>query len=121
MKKKDLKVGLATEEQIKEEFLYAWDRAEQDLIDVPEERLYFLDAVTFFKVLTKGRIALLKELYKSGETSIRKLSQLLERDCKNVHQDIQLLIKAGLIEQGANKRISVPFDKINAEISLVAV
>jgi predicted transcriptional regulator len=120
MKTKDLKVGLATEEQIKEEFLDAWHRAEQGLIDVPEERLYFFDAVTFFKLLTKGRITLLKELHKYGETSIRKLSQLLERDYKNVHKDVQVLIKAGLIEQGANKRISVPFDKINAEISLVA-
>jgi predicted transcriptional regulator len=120
MKKKYLKVDLATEVQIKEEFLDAWNRAEQDFIDVPEERLYFLDAAIFFKVLTAGRITLLKELHSQGATSIRKLSQLLERDYKNVCQDVQVFIKAGLIEQEANKTISVPFDKINADISLVA-
>ncbi len=117
---KNIKMGLATEEQINQEFIDAWHRAEKDKKVVPEERLYFLDAATFFQVLSKCRIALLKVLHAHGVSSIRRLSRLLKRDYKNVYQDVQLLKKAGLIHQDATKRIYVPWDKINAEIALAA-
>jgi len=117
---KKIKMGVASEEEVFQEFVDMWHRAESEIINESEEHLYFMDAATFFKVLSKGRIALLKALHSHGSTSIRKLSQLLKRDYKNVHQDVQLLIKVGLIQQDEAKLISVPWDKINAEITLAA-
>jgi predicted transcriptional regulator len=119
-KSKNIKVGVASEEQVNKEFIKAWHRAEREEIEVSEERLYFIDPKVFFQVLSKRRIALLKALHAHGVSSIRELSRLLNRDYKNVYQDVKLLKKMGLIHQDKNKRIYVPWDKINAEISLTA-
>ena len=117
---KNLKIGLSAEAQVNREFIEAWHRAERDEIKIPEERLYFLDPAAFFRVLSKRRIALLQVLHSCGTSSIRQLSKILKRDYKNVYQDVQLLKQAGLICQDKTKRIYVPWDKINAEISLAA-
>ena len=114
------KIGLATEEQVNKEFIQAWHRAEKENIELPEEHLYFIDPSTFFQVLSKRRIALLKALHSHGVSSIRKLSRLLKRDYKNVYQDVQLLKKAGLIHQNSMKRIYVPWNKLKTEIELAA-
>ena len=119
-KDKDIKIGLSTEEQLNQEFIRAWHKAERTGIEEAEERLYFLDASTFFQVLSKCRISLLKILHAHGVCSIRELSRLLRRDYKRVYQDVQLLKEAGLIHQDAARRIYVPWDKINAEIALAA-
>ena len=119
-KNKNIKMGIATEKHVNQEFIDAWHRAEKNEIKTPEERLYFLDPATFLGVLSKRRIALLQLLHTHGTSSIRELSKLLRRDYKNVYQDVQLLKKTGLIHQDKTKRIYVPWDKINAEIALVA-
>ena len=118
--KKNIKVGIATEEQVNKEFINAWHRARKGEISVPEERCYFLEPTTFFSVLSKRRIALLQHLHAHGVSSIRNLSRMLKRDYKNVHQDIQLLKKAGLISMDDSQKIFVPWDTINAEIPLAA-
>ncbi len=120
MKDKNIKIGLATEEQVNKEFIETWRKAEIEKIDTSEEHLYFIDPSTFFQVLSKRRIALLKALHKHKISSIRELSRILKRDYKNVYQDVQLLKKAGLIHQDSNKKIYVPWDKIKAEIALAA-
>ena len=120
MKDRKLKIGLATEEKVNRDFIEMWCKAENGYINIPEENLYFIDSATFFQVLTKCRIALLKVLHSHGVTSIRQLSRILKRDYKNVYQDVQLLKKAGLIHQDNMKRIYVPWDKLKAEIDLAA-
>lgn len=120
MKNKNIKIGIASEDQVNKEFVQAWRKAEKRNIDSPEEHLYFIDPLTFFQVLSKQRIALLKVLHRNGSSSIRELSRVLKRDYKNVYQDVQLLKKAGLIHQNHMKRIYVPWDKLKAEIELAA-
>ncbi|HDH06572.1 MAG TPA: hypothetical protein ENH01_12855 [Nitrospirae bacterium] len=119
-KSKNIKVGVASEEQVNKEFIEAWHKTEKGEIEVPEERLYFAEPKIFFQVLSRRRIELLKILHTHGISSIRELSRILNRDYKNVYQDVKLLKKIGLIHQDENKRIFVPWDKINAEISLAA-
>jgi len=119
-KQKEIKIGTATEQQVNEEFVRAWKSAEKGEVKTSEERLVFIDPATFFQVLSKRRIALLKALHANGLSSIRELSKLLRRDYKNVYQDVQLLKKAGLIQRDPEKRIFVPWDKISAEIALAA-
>ncbi len=119
-KSKNIKITIASEEQVNKEFINAWHKAEKGEIEVSEERLYFIDPKIFFQVLTKRRIELLKILHTRGILSIRELSRILNRDYKNVYQDVKLLKKIGLIHQDKNKRIYVPWDRISAEISLAA-
>ncbi len=121
MNQSQIKVGLATEEQVNQEFIDAWHRAEQGTLTTTEERLYFLDTKTFLEVLSQGRLMLLYTLRTQGTLSVRTLSQLLARKYKNVYQDVQLLKKAGLIQETTVENVFVPWDKIQAEIDLSAM
>ena len=122
MKKSEskIKIGVATEEQANREFIKAWHEAEKNKIKEPEERLYFLEPATFLRILSKSRLEILQSLHSHGTISIRALSKILDRNYKNVYQDVQLLKKAGLIHQTTSKSIYVPWDKIQAEIDLAA-
>jgi len=105
-KNRTIKIGVASEDQVYQEFIDMWHRAQTEVISEPEISLYFADAATFSKILSKDRVVLLKALYGNGTSSIRNLSQILKRDYKNVCDDVQFLIKAGLIAEDDENRIS---------------
>ena len=111
-------VGIAAEEQVNREFIDAWRRAERGEINVPEERLYFLESKTFFSLLSPRRLKLLHALRPRGVISIQALSKVLRRKYQNVDQDVQLLKKAGLIRQKDTQYVFVPWDTIRTEINL---
>lgn len=71
---------------------------------------------TLLQVLTPNRWALLRTLRRQGASSIRALSQLLNRDYRGVHADVTALIDAGLIEKLENGKIVVPWSRITAEM-----
>lgn len=122
MKKKSskIKVEIATEEKINQEFITQWKQAERGKQHITTEKLYFLDVATLLSVLSDKRLALLQTLHELGACSIRALGQTLKRDYKNVFQDVQLLKHAGLIEDNKAREIYVPWDKIQTEINLAA-
>lgn len=113
-------VGIKRERDINREFVEAWKQAERGALKEPEVRLYFLDVATLQRVLSERRVALLKVLRRIGPSSIRSLAAATERDYRNVYDDIQLLLKAGLVEKDARNRVTVPWDKIQTEIDLAA-
>ncbi len=119
---KTLKIAIASDDQFFREFGDTWERAEKGKSPkVPTERLYFEDAVTMFRTLSNTRLHLLSVLRHHGALRIAALARALGRDYKNVYDDVKLLKRFGLIEQG-DKGVSVPFDKISmeAEIDLAA-
>jgi predicted transcriptional regulator len=113
-----IKVGIATEDQVNREFIDAWHRAERNAIKQSEERLYFLKPDMFLNVFSKRRLSLLHTLRTQGMTNVRILSQVLQRNYKNVARDVRILKAAGLVHQTDTKEIFVPWDKIQAEIDL---
>jgi len=116
---KKIVVGIKNEAEVNQEFIDAWHRAEQYEMTAPEQRLYFLEPETLLHLLSKRRLILLHTLRAKGKTSVRILSQLLQRDYKNVSRDVRMLKTAGLIEQ-INSDIFVPYDRIRAEIDLAS-
>ena len=52
--------------------------------------------------------------------SIRALAKDLGRDYKNVYTDVRRLENIGLIERTQNDRIKVPWDIVEARLSLAA-
>jgi predicted transcriptional regulator len=72
------------------------------------------------RVLTPGRWTLLRRLRADGPSSIRALSRELGRDYRGVHADVMALIEAGLIARGEDGKVSVPWSRITAEMSLDA-
>ena len=118
MSEKKITISLTTEEQVNQEFIEAWHRAERDEIDAPEEHLYFLEARTFFRLLSPRRLKLLNALRTRGEISIQVLSKIVRRKYPNVCHDVQLLVQAGLVRRKDTQYVFVPWDTIRTEIHL---
>jgi len=84
------------------------------------ERLYFEDLPTMLKVLTPGRLEVLKMLHQAGPLSVRALAGRMKRDYKNVHHDLQVLERVGLVMRSTEGKLTAPWTKIVAEIALAA-
>lgn len=121
--KRHIRIGISTGQAQGEEFIAAWERAEQGFPpEEPIDRLYFESLPLLLKVLSPKRMELLQTIRATGPTSVRKLSLELKRDYKNVHTDVSELARLGLIEISDKKQLSVPWDviSISAEIPLLA-
>ena len=118
--KKEIKLEVKDEIASAMEFVKAWHQAIKGKTIEPVERVYFLDVETMIRTLTSRRLDLLNALRKTGPTSVRAISQQLKRDYKNVYSDVKLLKQVGLIETDKEELISVPWDRIAAEIPLAA-
>jgi predicted transcriptional regulator len=119
--KKHLSVGIKAVRESAKEFVEAWRRAEQGQpVEQPMERLYFEDLATMLRVLTPRRLEALKVVHEIGPVSVRALAGRMKRDYKNVHHDLQVLERAGLVTRSADGRLRVPWNKIIAEIALAA-
>lgn len=117
----DIKIQIKREKESAQEFVEAWKKAEKGIIpEEPVQRIYFQDLPTLLRILTPRRLDLLKRLYDQGPMSIRALAKMLQRDYKNVHQDVKALEQTGLVFRTSEQTISVPWGRILAEISLAA-
>ena len=117
----EIKIGIGDERETAQEFIDIWRRAEQgEAPEAPIERLYFPDLETLLQRLTPRRLALLKTLHTIGPVSVRALSKELGRDYKNVHTDIQLMERIGLVSRKKDGRVLVPWKRIVAEFRLAA-
>jgi predicted transcriptional regulator len=66
----------------------------------------FPDYETLGRVITGARVQILSVIREKKPKSIQELARMVDRDFKNVYQDIQLLAEFGLIElktQGPRK------------------
>lgn len=119
--KKQLSAGIKGAGESAKEFVEAWRRAEQGKpLEKQIERLYFEDLATMLKVLTPRRLEALKVLHELGPVSVRALAGKLRRDYKNVHHDLQVMERVGLVERSPDGRLTAPWKKIVAEIALTA-
>ena len=62
------------------------------------EMISFPDFETLGKVITGARLELLHVIRSGKPKSIQELARMVERDFKNVHQDVALLAEFGLID-----------------------
>jgi predicted transcriptional regulator len=119
--KKHLLIATKGARESAKEFVEAWRCAEQGKPpEQPTERLYFEDLATMLKILTPGRLGVLKVLHQTGPVSVRALAGRMKRDYKNVHHDLQVLERVGLVARSADGRLIAPWTKIIAEIGLAA-
>lgn len=115
-----INVHIAPDGEMNRTFVEAWHKAEKGELTEVEEHLYFEDAASLLAVLSNKRLILLATLLRLGDSSIRALSKKLQRNYKNVYDDVQALKKVGLVRQKASKKIFVPWKKIHTEIDLAA-
>ena len=86
----------------------------------PVHRVYFESAEVLSKVVTRQRHNLLKVLHANGPLTIRALATLLQRDYKNVHQDVKILEESGMIERDSKNHVLAPYEKLTIELPLTA-
>ncbi len=119
MTKRQLTVKISTVEESLARFKNAWEQADNGVkFEEPIEILSFENTATLMKTLSPKRLELLKNLHILGKSSIRKLSEYLDRDYSNVHQDVKSLYKTGLILEDDSGKYYVPWESIVTEFSL---
>jgi len=97
-------------------FISAWNRAAARK-KVDETHVTFLDVQTMLETLSPRRLEILKFVRQHGAGSVKELAVALDRDYKNVHNDVVVLESAGLILRDGRK-LYAPWDELNASVSL---
>ncbi|MBK1842337.1 hypothetical protein JHL17_33575 [Azospirillum sp. YIM B02556] len=120
MIERDIRVDADALDQAAAEVAAAWKAAETGHPAVPTDRLYFASWEALCAVLTPKRYELLRHLRQAPAEGIRALARDLGRDVKRVHQDVTALRELGLIERGADGRLTIPVDEIALSIRFAA-
>lgn len=79
----------------------AWHRAERDELTAgnAERHVGFETFELFARIMTPRRLELLRHLHRHPARSIRALAIALGRDYRRVHEDVEALANAGLLDK----------------------
>jgi predicted transcriptional regulator len=94
----------------------AWHRAERGEA-VEERHVTFESWEGLARIMTGKRLELLRHLHKHPASSIAELARALGRDYKRVHEDVEALSAAGLIDRD-EEGLRAEYDEIETKISL---
>jgi predicted transcriptional regulator len=78
---------------------------------VEEHHLTFETWATFTRMMTANRLELLRHVHRHAPQSIRALAMALGRDYKRVHEDVEALVEAGLLDRD-NAGLRADYDTI---------
>lgn len=97
-------------------FVEAWHRAESGQLTEarPEYHLSFESFATLASVMTSKRLELLREVHRRPARSVRALAQALGRDYRRVHDDVEALSSAGLLDRGPDG-LRAEYDTVRIE------
>jgi predicted transcriptional regulator len=109
-------VGGEMEQEASGQFIDAWHRAEGGQT-FEERHLAFESWDALARVLSSRRMELLRYVRRHHVTSIRALAKALGRDYSNVHADVQVLAKAGLLDT-TSKGLRADYDAIETRIAI---
>jgi predicted transcriptional regulator len=89
-----------------------------------KETLSFESVESFRKILTPKRIELLRAIRHKKPGSIYELAKILNRDLKNIRDDIELMEELGLVDLKNGRKIrdvvipSVNYDELKIAIAI---
>ena len=115
MTKLEIHIG-GTFADTKRRVLDAVARAENGPFEA-EEHVTFQTWDALVSVMTSKRFELLRQLHARPEASVASLARTLIRDYKRVHEDVEALENAGLIQRG-EQGLHTGYDEIRARIAL---
>src|ERR1039458_8896450 len=87
-----------TMEDVGARFVDAWHRMELGE-EVNEKHVSFENWETMVRVLSPKRLELLRHVHRCPAKNIRTLSQALNRNYRRVHEDVEALEAAGLLDR----------------------
>ncbi len=117
MKGIDLHVGYDPAAS-KARILDAIRRAEAGQV-APESHVTFESWEGLARALSGKRLELLREVRREPAASVAALARTLGRDYKRVHEDVEILCAAGLLDRTDDGGIRAGYDEIRTLISLV--
>lgn len=97
MKVKKIDIGIKGLTESLKDFATTWKKLESGKKVKKEEGIYFDSIDTMRSVLTNNRLLILKTIRGRKPGSVYVLARMLERDLKNVNQDLKLLADMGLV------------------------
>ncbi len=100
--KKELQVHIGDRlDDMGRRFVDAWHRAERGELtsENAERHVGFESYERFARILTPRRLELLRHVHRQPARSVRALAQALGRDYRRVHEDVQALVDAGLLDR----------------------
>ena len=87
---------------------------------IGESHVTFESWEGFARVMTGKRLELLRHLHDHPAVSVADLTRALGRDYKRVHEDVEILSTAGLIERTPTGGLRAGYDEIKASIALTS-
>lgn len=117
---KTLIVTHMTEEEFHEETLEQLDDLKNGK-NLPSKKV-FQDPAELSKIFTEKRQELIKEVKENPPESISQLAKNLERGKSEVHSDLQILEKHGIVffkQDGNAKKPRIPYSEIKVEFNLL--
>ncbi|OYR43858.1 hypothetical protein [Halorubrum sp. Hd13] len=121
-----LRVEIGTTEEMFEDAIATAEAYEQATAETGADA----EAVVTFasvdqprKVLTDRRIELVEDLMATPAESITELAERVDRTCSVVHEDVDVLVAAGIVEQredGTATRLFVSYESVEVGITLRA-
>lgn len=84
------------------------------------EYISFASLDLLWKVLAPNRMAIVKALTGSEPLALREIARRVSRDVKAVHSDVQLLLKAGVLDKTETGKINFGYDAIHVDFMLKA-
>jgi predicted transcriptional regulator len=124
MRIRKVKVGIKSLKTALNEFVETGKAIEEGKPVKKEKGVYFASVEAFRKAITPQRLELLKVIKTEKPSSVSQLSNIANRDLKNISEDIKFLEQVGLVEikksSGIEKEITpfVGYDKILVEIAV---
>ncbi len=122
MNVKKIDIGIKGLAESLKDFSEAWKKISSGKKVRKEEGIYFDSIDTMRAVLTNNRLLILKTIRERKPGSVYELAKILNRDLKNVNQDLKMLSEVGLVtleKTEADKKRVVPhvdYAKILLEI-----
>ena len=118
-KKRRIRITIRPYAAIMQEVIDTCENIEKGLPVTPHDtEVNFADAATMLSTLSEKRMELLVFLHQHGAINIRQLAKGLERDYSNVHTDVKLLLRLGLLAHNKEKLVLVPWDELAIELPL---
>lgn len=115
---KKIQTHVGTLADMGKRFTEAWHRAEAGE-DFDETHVTFLSFEQMNEALSPKRITLLRHVHRFGANSVRGLAGSLHRNYKNVHQDVMVLERFGLLRRNG-RQLTAPWDQVQSSIDISA-
>lgn len=106
--------GVRSLDESLENFRRVWTSRKPE----PAASINFETPELLWKVLTAKRWDILKAMGGKGPLGLREIARQVERDVKAVHNDVQTLLSAGVIDKTDSGKLIFPYEAIHIDFTM---